>query len=497
VKAATGLAAAALLVATASACGGTTPAATSAGAASSRPGSAHPAGAAAGSSPTGSSSTGSSTTGSSTGSSTTLAPPAPPAAWPEYGGGPTRSGLDANAPATGGALTRSWVSPVLDGAVYTQPLVVGSTVVVATENDTVYALDASSGAVRWSRHLGTPVPGSDLPCGDINPSGITGTPAVDTTTGTVWAVTFSTPAHHTLWGLSLRTGAVVSSRPVDPPGADPSAQQQRSALSIYRGRVYVSYGGLFGDCSSYHGWVVGEPESGTGSMVSFETPTQREGGIWAPPGPVVAGDGSLLVTTGNGSPATSVDDANSVLKLSPTLTLQSRFTPSDFAALSDGDLDEGSTSPALLPGGLVFQIGKDGVGYLLDGAHLGGVGGQIASVKACSGGFGGDAVDGDTVVFSCFDSLTAVRVVPASGSGRPSLAVAWSATGIQPGPPVIAGGVVWTVNRSGGLDGYSLTDGTPRAHQAVTEVGSFPALAAVGSHLVVSSADRVIAFSGV
>src|SRR5579875_1571073 len=245
----------------------------------------------------------SSTKGSPTTASPTTAPAAPAAAWPEFGGGPSRSGLDAGAPAAG-PLTRSWVSPVLDGAVYAQPLVVGATVVVATEDDTVYALDAATGSVRWARHLGTPVPGADLPCGDINPSGITGTPAVDTATGTVWVVTFSTPAHHTLWGISLASGTVLSRRAADPPGADPSAQQQRAAIAIDQGRVYVSYGGLFGDCSQYHGWVVGEPESGVGGAVTFETPTQREGGIWAPPGPVATTDGALLVATGNGSPAT-------------------------------------------------------------------------------------------------------------------------------------------------------------------------------------------------
>jgi outer membrane protein assembly factor BamB len=429
-------------------------------------------------------------------SSPGAAPPAAgPAAWPEFGGGPSRTGLDAGAPPLR-VLTPAWVSPTLDGAVYAQPLVAGATVVVATENDTVYALSSATGAVRWKHHLATPVAGGKLPCGDINPSGITGTPALDPATGTLWVTTFSSPAHHTLWGLDVATGSVRSSRPVDPPGADPRAEQQRAALTLDAGRVYVSYGGLFGDCSDYHGWVVGVPEAGAGPAVTFETPTQREGGIWAPGGPVVGDGGSLYVATGNGTPATSVDDANSVLRLSTSLTVESRFTPSDYAALSASDSDEGSTSPALLPGGVVFQVGKDGTGYLLDAARLGGTGGQLGSIRACSGGFGGDAVDGDEVVFSCFDSLTAVRVAAGAGGHR-SMSVAWRVGGIQPGPPVIAGGVAWAVNRSGALDGYSLASGVRKASAPLTSTGGFPTLAAAGGDLYVPARDRVTAFSGV
>ena len=79
-----------------------------------------------------------------------------------------------------GTVKPSWTASV-DGAVYAQPLVVGSEVIVATENDSVYALNASTGAVLWMRHLASPVP-SGLPCGNILPSGITGTPVADVAT---------------------------------------------------------------------------------------------------------------------------------------------------------------------------------------------------------------------------------------------------------------------------------------------------------------------------
>src|SRR5580698_765184 len=71
---------------------------------------------------------------------------------------------------------RAWTSPVLGGEIYGEPLVYSDDVFVATENDTVYALSSSRGAVVWSRHLATPVPSTDLPCGNISPTvGITGT----------------------------------------------------------------------------------------------------------------------------------------------------------------------------------------------------------------------------------------------------------------------------------------------------------------------------------
>jgi len=67
--------------------------------------------------------------------------------------------------------------------------VVGDLVLTVTENDTVFALDIASGAVRWSQHLGDPVPLAELPCGNIDPSGLTSTPVVDEPRGihTWWA----------------------------------------------------------------------------------------------------------------------------------------------------------------------------------------------------------------------------------------------------------------------------------------------------------------------
>jgi outer membrane protein assembly factor BamB len=416
--------------------------------------------------------------------------------WPTYDRTAGRSGVSVGSPAPG-VVRRAWRATV-DGAVYAQPLLVGAEAIIATENDTVYALDLSSGSVRWSRHLASPVKGG-LACGNIQPSGITGTPVADVAAGVLWVVTFtSRPAYrHTLWKLDLGSGRTIADRPVDVAGSDPRAQQERGALMLLGSRVYVPFGGLYGDCADYKGRVVAAPVSGSGPLVSFTTPTRREAGIWAPAGEAARG-GSLYLATGNGAPANQVDDANSVLRLSPKLAVQGRFTPANFASLSAGDEDLGSTAPALLPGGLIFQVGKQGVGYVLDGARLGGTGGQLASSTVCEGGFGGDAVDGGTVVFSCYNSLRAIRVTPGSGGAAPRIGALWSVTGFAPGPPIIAGGVVWDVSRGGTLYGYRLADGK-RVFSAPTApvITSFPSLAAAGSRLVVPEGDTVVSYLGI
>ncbi|HEX4258454.1 MAG TPA: PQQ-binding-like beta-propeller repeat protein [Streptosporangiaceae bacterium] len=412
--------------------------------------------------------------------------------WLTYDRTAGRGGLSVTTPAPG-HVRKAWTARV-DGAVYAQPLIAGPTVIIATENDTVYALNAATGAVRWSRHLAAPVP-SGLPCGNVDPSGITGTPVADTSSGRLWVVTFTAqPSYrHTLWALSLASGRIVSQRAIDLRGSDPKAQQQRGALALLGSRVYVPLGGLFGDCSDYKGRVVGAPVSGHGGLVSFTTDNERQAGIWAPAGEAVRDD-SLYVATGNGMPYNQVADSDSVLRLSPALTVQSRFTPSNFEALSAGDQDLGSTAPALLPGGRVFEVGKEGVGYVLDGSRLGGTGGELASARVCEGGFGGDAVDGSTVVFSCFQSLRAVQITTGA---QPRLGARWSVAGGNPGPPIIAGGVVWDVDRNGTLSGYRLSTGQRVfSTRDAAPTTSFPGLAASGTRLVVPAGTTVVSFTG-
>ena len=168
----------------------------------------------------------------------------------------------------------------LDGAVYGQPLLVGNLVIAATENDSIYGLDQATGRVIWRRHVGTPVPLSDLPCGNIDPLGITGTPVYNPASGLVYAVAETTGYHHVLVGVSVRDGAVRVERDIPTPDGQPRYDQQRPALTIAAGRVYVAFGGLSGDCGPYRGSVVGIPLSGAGPLISYVVPTPREGAVW-------------------------------------------------------------------------------------------------------------------------------------------------------------------------------------------------------------------------
>jgi outer membrane protein assembly factor BamB len=150
-------------------------------------------------------------------------------------------------------------------------------------------------------------------------------------------------------------------------------------LVIVATQVIVGYGGNDGDCGTYHGWLVSIPETG-GPLRSFEVDESgSQGAIWgAGNAPPVDSAGDVWVATGNGN-STSFDDQESVLKLDPSMNLLDHWAPSDWQSLDSSDADIGSSAPVLLPGGLVFEIGKQGLGYVLSAANLGGTGWQAPS----------------------------------------------------------------------------------------------------------------------
>src|SRR5207237_7004630 len=175
--------------------------------------------------------------------------------------------------------------------------------------------------------------------------------------------------------------------------------------------MYVAYGGLFGDCGRYSGWVIGVHKDGSGAPVSYKVAVSREGGIWAPSGPAVDPAGFLYVSTGNSDTTSAPDEGNSVLRLSAELKLVDSFTAADWADLNRRDVDIGSTAPLLVGSNLIFQAGKAGVGYLLRPDHLGGVGGQVFSDQVCGGGaYGGEAFSGSMIFVPCRDGLVALRI---------------------------------------------------------------------------------------
>ena len=422
-------------------------------------------------------------------SSPTWSPPARQFAdWPEYHHDPARTGVGPSLPALDHPAV-AWKTAV-DGAVYASPLIVGGRVVVATENNTVYAFDLVSGAIAWRSHLGTPVTSASLPCGNIQPvSGITGTPAADAAAGELYVVAFVAGYHHVLFTLSLDSGAVLRRVGVDPAGSVPSVQQQRGALSIQSGLVYVPLGGLNGDCGRYHGYVVAVPAAGGGVVLSYVTPSVRESGIWSSMGATVTDTGSVLVVTGNGSAVSSFDYSNSVLSLSPTLKLQDYFAPSNWRALDAADVDLGSVGVTLLSGqGVLLAVGKEGVAYVLREGSLGHVGGQVAAHRVCAGAWGGTAWVGSTVFLPCADALTAVTV------STSSVTLLWRAPGIRLASPIVAAGAVWAIDvRSSTLFAVDPASATVLYQLPLGSTQHFSTPAATQGFVVVPAGSSVVA----
>jgi outer membrane protein assembly factor BamB len=393
----------------------------------------------------------------------------------------------ASSPALG-QLSRAWSAKV-DGSVYASPLIASGRVVIATANNTVYAFDGK-GKQLWRRHLGAPASAGSLACrGNIDPSGITGTPAIDTRRGTVYAVDFLRSLRHELVAIDLKSGKVRWRRGIDGKGTDPKAQQERGALVISHGRVYVPYGGLFGDCGNYHGVITSRTLSGRG-LRTYKTPA-REAGMWAPAGLQADSKGNIWGTTGNGSTAGGkFGFDSSVLRFSPTLRRTAFWAPANHVALSSSDTDVGSLPPTLLNDGLVFQSGKNGTGYLLS-SKLGGIGGELFSARVCGAAFGGTAYQAPLVYVPCTDGLMALRV-----QGQ-RFSVAWRKTGFNAGPPIVAGGAVWTIDRdSGALHGYDAATGRDKASVDLGDSVGFPTPAAVGDLLVAPAGDSVVAYRG-
>ncbi|MFL5758742.1 MAG: PQQ-binding-like beta-propeller repeat protein [Thermomicrobiales bacterium] len=427
--------------------------------------------------------------------STPNASPSPTTAasdWPTYHRDNARTGFVPGLPDPQ-HLAKAW-SAELDGAVYAEPLVVGDWVIVATEGDSLYALDAATGDVQWKVNAGEPVPQSDLPCGNIDPLGITGTPVYDPATGLVFAVAEvrgdNGPAH-LLLGVDVATGDVRVRRSADPPRIKPEAHQQRGALTLSQGKVYIAYGGLFGDCGDYHGTVVATRTDGQGELLVFQVPTSREGGIWAPPGPVVDDQGNLFVSVGNGEATEGDwDHSDSVLRLSPDLKLQDGFAPNEWPDDNASDADLGSLGPVLLPDGLIFIAGKSGTGYLLYADALGGVGGQAAAAPVCAA-FGGAAVVASRIILPCTDGLREVEVGPGA-----TFTLGWQASGGVDGSPVVGGQTVYATGSGGTLYALNLEDGSVRAQVEVGTVSRFATPTLAGGRIFLGTMTGVVALTG-
>ena len=292
----------------------------------------------------------------------------------------------------------------MSGQVYAQPLIVGQTLIVATEQDWVYGLNAVTGRVKWSDRLGTPWSASTSACTDLTPTvGVTSTPVYDPRTRAVYlvaeVVSSSTAQAGCLlmFGIEATTGHIrervpIGGSPFNDAGLNFDAfdQWQRTGL-LLGGRVYAGFGSHCDD-KPFTGFVAGvNVATRAARLWTDETGlSDDEGGIWQSGGGLMSdGPGRIFFTSGNGvSPAPGKGSAppgqlaESVVRLAvlPGGRLAARdfFSPRNAPVLDSSDGDLGSGGPVGLPFGtrayprLLVQAGKDGRVFLLDRDHLGG-----------------------------------------------------------------------------------------------------------------------------
>ena len=289
---------------------------------------------------------------------------------------------------------------VVDDQLYTQPLVVtgvkvdGGThdvVYVSTVNNSVYAFDANdaeSSEPLWHVNFGTPanLHSTDFGCLDINGQmGIIGTPVIDKARGVLYVVALTRVGEgftQRLHELDLATGADLPESPVTIRAADfdPLMQNQRPALMLANGKVYVGYASHC-DKDPYHGFLMAYDAHTLQQEAVFNTsPTGSEASIWqSGQGPAADADGNVYVVTGNGSWDGTRNFSESFLKFSPDLKLEDWFTPTNHFALDKADNDLNSSGATLIPGThLVLGGGKEGVLYILDTRNFGHLGDEHA-----------------------------------------------------------------------------------------------------------------------
>jgi hypothetical protein len=251
----------------------------------------------------------------------------------------------------------------------------------------------------------------------------------------------------------------------------PTHEKLASPPSIDGSSLIVVTDGYFGDAPPYQGHVVkvdrasGRIEAVWNSLCSNRryilhpsTCGGSDSAIWGRSGAVIEPDGNVLVATGNGPFNGVTNWGDSVLELSPSLQLLHNWTPVDQQQLNTSDTDLGSTSPALLPGGLAVQGGKSGLLSLLNLNALDGTGGPAGPRTGGQlqqlGAPGPTAVFAEPAVWTSPSGTTYVFVADGSGTGAyilggGRLRVAWMA-GTPGTSPVIAGGLLYVYNLTGG-----------------------------------------------
>jgi hypothetical protein len=376
----------------------------------------------------------------------------------------------------------------ISGNVHAQPLYIeggknGPMIIVVTASNNVYALHADTGTVIWSRTDIGPAVTSDLLCGNENPVGIIGTPVVDLASRSLFfdALISGSPIKHFIYSLNVDTGATRAGWPVDVNTAVPTfhslVQEDRGALALVNGIVYVPYSGYFGDCGDYHGWVVGVHIDNPSIVGGWATAAEG-GGIWGHSG--VASDGTnMFVITGNtftnqqdpwsGGEAIVRLQAGPVFSGNPT----DFWAPANWQSLDNSDTDLGGCSailidvPGATPSQLVLALGKDGNAYLVNRNNLGGVAGPVTSLGV-DGTLRGQSSATYTTgqatyfVFRAEDS-SQIKAYKITATSPPSIVSAWNVGQNGKGSPWVTttdgtnNAIVWVVGAQGDhrLHGYN------------------------------------------
>ena len=302
----------------------------------------------------------------------------------------------------------------VDGWVYAQPLYLSNVTIsggthnvlyVATEHDSLYAIDAGSGTIYWQISL-IPSGGStvnsntDLGCGDLVPEvGITGTPVIDPTTGTIYLVAKSKvngSLVQYLHAIDVGTSAEKFGGPVlieaTVPGTasdgngttvsfSPHFENQRAGLLLENGHVVIGWSSHC-DISPWHGWIMSYSASTLTQEAAFNTSADGSAnGVWMSGGGLAAdANGNIFFATGNGTWNGTTDYGDSIVKLGPpsggSFPVLDYFTPYNQSSLAGGDTDVASGGLVLLPNlssgqQLLTQMGKEGKMYVIDRNNMG------------------------------------------------------------------------------------------------------------------------------
>jgi hypothetical protein len=207
--------------------------------------------------------------------------------------------------------------------------------------------------------------------------------------------------------------------------------------------LYVPYGGIAGDCGSYHGWIVGVPLTNPTNVTAWAT-SVNGGGAWSVGG--VASDGvDPFLATGNTFGTSTWSGGEAILHFQPGLVISNYWAPTNWTNLDSGDLDIGGSGPVIVdvpgatPSQLVVALGKDGNAYLLNRTNLGGITAPITSAHVAGGSIIQAAATyktskGTYVVFANSGNLYALRI---SATAPPTITNVWTKSESGSGSPFV------------------------------------------------------------